>query len=164
MSTCSSNACFSSSEASAEGASSGEASGEKKVDGVATLGIEVSKGLGRLVEASGGLLEAGGFVLVAATVVGMVVVVEASVVVVAGSVGSTHVEVCGIGGAVGAGWLVVVIVSTVVAGGSVVEVDDASGRDEVVEGGTVEVTATVEELEVVVATPAPYDHCQPSAG
>ena len=53
----------------------------------------------------------------------------------------------------GVGWLVVVVVSTVVAGGSVVEVDDSSGRDEVVESGTVEVVVTVEELEVVTLAP-----------
>ena len=77
---------------------------------------------------------------------GAAVVAGGSVVVVGGSVGSTHDEVCGIGCVVGATWVVVVVVSAVVAGGSVVEVDVVAGRDEVVEGGTVEVSATVEEL------------------
>ena len=132
--------------------------------GVVSVGLEISGGSTRLLEASGGLLEVGAGRLVGALVVETTVVVVASLVVVAGSVGSTHDEVCGIGSVVGVGRLVVVVVSTVVAGGSVVEVDDSAGRDEVVKSGTVEVAATVEELEVVVATPAPYDHCQPSAG
>lgn len=112
-----------------------------KVWGVTTLGSVLSDAVATLVEGNTGTLVAG---LVATT--GVVVVVVNSVVVVAGSVGSTHVEVCGIGSVVGAAWVVVVVVSVVVVGGSVVEVDDASGRDEVVEGGTVEVSATVEEL------------------
>lgn len=54
----------------------------------------------------------------------------------------------------GVAWLVVVVVSAVVAGGSVVEVDVVAGRVEVVVCGTVEVVVTVEE---VVVTLAPYD-------
>ena len=123
-----------------------EASGEKKVVGVISVGVDVSGATGRLVEASGGLLVVGAGSVVGATVVGATVVVVASLVVVAGSVGSTHDEVCGIGSVVGVGRLVVVVVSTVVVDSSVVEVDDSSGRDEVVESGTVEVAATVEEL------------------
>lgn len=102
------------------------------------MGVVVSDATGRLVEGNGRV--------VAGTVVGAAVVAGGSVVVVGGSVGSTHDEVCGIGCVVGATWVVVVVVSTVVAGGSVVEVDVVAGRDEVVEGGTVEVSATVEEL------------------
>lgn len=149
MFTCSSNACFSSSDALAAGVSRPtltEASGEKKDVGVVWVGLEVSGGSTRLLEASGGLLEVGAGRLVGVLVVETTVVVVASLVVVAGSVGSTHDEVCGIGCVVGVGRLVVVVVSTVVAGGSVVEVDDSSGRDEVVKSGTVEVAATVEEL------------------
>lgn len=101
----------------------------------------------------------------AATVVGLAArVVVLAVVVVAGSVACGDGEVCGIGSVVGVGRLVVVVVPSVVVGSSVVAVVVVAGRVEVVVCGTVEVAATVEELEVVVATPAPYDHCQPSAG
>lgn len=110
------------------------------------------------------LSDAAGVLLVgnAATVVVLAArVVVLAVVVVAGSVACGDGEVCGIGSVVGVGWLVVVVVSTVVVGGSVVEVVVVAGRVEVVVGRTVETTT---ELEVVVATPAPYDHCQPCCG
>lgn len=107
------------------------------------MGVVLSEAGGRLVEGNAVDVGAGCVVVLL-----LVVVVVSTVVVVASvvSVGWTGASVCGVGCVVGVGWLVVVGVSTVVAGSSVVEVDDSAGRDEVVESGTVEVTATVEEL------------------
>ena len=79
--------------------------------------------------------------------------VGASVDVVVVSIGWTGASVCCDCCVVGVGWLVVVAVSTVVAGSSVVEVDVSTGRDEVVESGTVEVVVTIEELVVVTLAP-----------